>query len=95
MTKEDINECLIRLNELKENWDKNENNYHQLDANWVCVKFPKSVGWRTAKKMGGKKEHSYGWLLWSASTQDNGSNFAVEVFKIASDYGLLTRERQL
>lgn len=88
-------ECIERLNELKANWKTNENNLHQLDSNFVAVKFPKSVDWREAKNAGAEKEYGWGWVLWSGSTQDNGSNFAVEVFKIASEYGLITRERQL
>lgn len=89
-------EARIRLKELAKHWDVNDNNLHQLDANFVAVKFANSVDWKVAKSAGAKKEPGWGWVLWRGSTNESGSNFAVEVFKIASEYkGLLTRERQL
>jgi hypothetical protein len=86
----DYQELIAKLDDLKKNWD----GQNRLDANWVCVKFP-TKKWREAKKAGAKKDYYWGWILWSGSVQELGSNFAVEVMKIAQPYGLLTRERQL
>lgn len=91
---EGYKELIKELDELVDNWDTNPNNKKQLDCNWICVKFPKSVNWRIAKKAGAEKDIYWGWVLWQTSAQDNGSNLAVEVMKIAQPYGLLTRERQ-
>ena len=90
-----INNITSELNNLKDNWDTNLNNTpKQLDANWVGVSV---VGdWRLAKKLGAKKDYSYGWLLWSASTNDNGTNFKNEVSKICKSIpNLRVREYQL
>ena len=90
-----IENITSELNNLKQNWDTNPNNTpKQLDANWVGVSV---VGnWRLAKKLGAKKDYSYGWLLWSSSTNDNGTNFKNEVSKICESIpNLRVREYQL
>lgn len=47
-----------------------------MDANWVGVTIP---DWRVAKNVGAKKDGYYGWILWSSSTNDNGTAYYDEV----------------
>ena len=90
----DYGKCKQELDALAAGWDDHPENMKQHDENWVCVRFPKSM-WRIAKAVGAEKDGYWGWILWNKSVQDNGSNFAVEVQKIAWKYGLYASERQL
>lgn len=86
-----INNLKAELINLKENWSTHSENKKQLDANWVGVTIP---NWRLAKKAGAKKDGYYGWILWSGSTQDNGTNFAHEVSEICSKYDVRVKVRE-
>ncbi len=90
----DYNQLRTELDNLQLSWRNQEHkNYARvLDANWVCVTIP---NWRDAKAAGAKKDGYYGWVLWSASTQDSGTRFANEVRKICSKYNVSISERQL
>ena len=94
-TEAKLNDCLDRLVALKEGWPTNELNHNQLDANWVCVSIPKSIPLKVRRAVGAKKESIYGWVLWSGSTQDNGTNFEDEVRVITAIYGLQVQSQQL
>ena len=72
------------LKNLDLKWSLNTNNNHVLDANWVGVNLPKAA-WRLAKAVGAKKDGYYGWILWSGSTNDSGTNYMEEVKKICKD----------
>lgn len=72
------------LKNLDLKWSLNTNNNHVLDANWVGVTLPKAA-WRLAKAVGAKKDGYYGWILWSGSTNDSGTNYMEEVKKICKD----------
>tara|TARA_R110000772_G_scaffold229717_1_gene340553 strand:+ start:329 stop:676 length:348 start_codon:yes stop_codon:yes gene_type:complete len=91
-----LNSLINDLNNLKKSWDLNPNNQHVLDANWVGVTLSKSA-WRLAKAVGAKKDGYYGWILWSGSTNDSGTNYMEEVKKICKDskINVLLREYQL
>ena len=84
------------LKNLDLKWSLNSENQHVLDANWVGVTLPKSA-WRLAKSVGAKKDGYYGWILWSGSTNDSGTNYYHEIRKVCSRYNLnvCLREYQL
>lgn len=84
------NELKNKLEKLHEKWRAEKTG---LDANCVTVFFP-SNEWRKARSEGAKKECGR-WVLWSGSVNSAGSDFAGEVQKIASSYGLITSEYQL
>jgi len=89
-TLEEYTKLKEKLVELKASW-KGES----LDANWICVSFPKKM-WRLAKLAGAKKDYYYGWVLWSGSVNCNGSDLAVEVNNLVAGHDwLYVRERQL
>jgi len=53
-----------------------------LDALWIGVMKPSTMGWREAKKLGMKKDSYYGWIFYSTSTNSNGYDL-LEKIKIA------------
>ena len=91
-----LNKLEKDLLNLQISWRKGTHkNYKRvMDANWVAVSIP---NWRLAKKVGARKECYYGWILWSGSTNDNGTQFATEVSNICDKYDVEIKkyERQL
>ena len=55
----------------------NDYNINYLDACWICVK--PNTDWRTAKKMGCKKDSYYGWIFYSTSTNSNGTELFEKI----------------
>ena len=88
-----LNSLINDLKTLKKSWDLNPNNQHVLDANWVGVTLPKAA-WRLAKAVGAKKDGYYGWILWSGSTNDSGTNYMEEVRKICKDSKINVRIKE-
>tara|TARA_R110000787_G_scaffold70091_1_gene155818 strand:- start:14236 stop:14529 length:294 start_codon:yes stop_codon:yes gene_type:complete len=93
---EKIQKMEIELLNLTINWRNGTHKMYEriMDANWVSITIP---NWRLAKKAGAKKDGYYGWILWSGSTNDNGTQFANEARKIMQKYKLELNfyERQL
>jgi hypothetical protein len=87
---------ITELTNLDLKWNTNSENQQVLDANWVGVTLPKSA-WRLAKAAGAKRDGYYGWILWSGSTNDSGTNYYHEIRKVCSRYNLnvCLREYQL
>tara|TARA_R110000765_G_scaffold2205_3_gene6159 strand:- start:848 stop:1240 length:393 start_codon:yes stop_codon:yes gene_type:complete len=91
-----IKSLVHELKNLDLKWSLNSENQQVLDANWVGVTLPKAA-WRLAKEVGAKKDGYYGWILWSGSTNDSGTNYYHEIRKICRDskINVVIRECQL
>ena len=81
------------LTALASDWSETHN---ELDAACVIVVMPSKM-WRVAKKLGCRKDPYYGWILFSKSTNSNGSDFCCEVSSMcyASGAPVFVHERQL
>lgn len=66
-----------------------------LDALWIGVMKPSSMGWREAKKLGMKKDSYYGWMFYSTSTNSNGYDLLEKIQKVCSPYDMRIRTYDL
>lgn len=81
------------LKTLASDWSETHN---QLDANCVIVTLPSKM-WRVAKELGCRKDYHYGYILFSKSTNSNGSDLACEVQSVCHQHGapVIVHEYQL
>lgn len=70
--------------------------HDELDAACAIVVMPSKM-WRVAKQLGCRKDPYFGWILFSKSTNSNGSEFCCEVSSMchASGAPVFVHERQL
>jgi len=85
------------MEDLKLELDKIVENHKgtYLDALWIGIMKPSSMGWREAKKLGMEKDFYYGWMFYSTSTNSNGNDLLEKIQKVCSPYDMRIRTYDL
>jgi hypothetical protein len=81
-------ELTNQLNSLTSNWDKKQG----LDASFFAIVVN---DWRLAKRIGAKKDCSYGWIFYSTSTNSDASGLSKKLYELIQGFELRIIERQL